>query len=193
MADPLLVVLAAAVAAEAIAIFFLARAFDRHRREEARPAAAPRAASPPVPRTAAGNIEDIFLVHRSGLLLRHYTRRLRPNMDSDVLSGMLVAVQEFIKDSFRAEGGPLDEIRFGDYRIKLIQGQWTILAALVVGETTQEHTDQLRAALRDLEAQHKDLLPAWDGTMDQLPEVNRIMERLLEGGYRASVPVTASA
>ncbi|HLE45539.1 MAG TPA: hypothetical protein VI915_00910, partial [Thermoplasmata archaeon] len=46
-------------------------------------------------------IEDIFLLHRSGLLLKHYTRRLRPNVDSDVLSGMLVAVQDFIKDSFR--------------------------------------------------------------------------------------------
>ncbi|MBI4416012.1 MAG: hypothetical protein HY557_03410, partial [Euryarchaeota archaeon] len=68
MADPLLVVLAAAIATEAIAIVFLAHAFHRHRREDVRPAA-PRPVASPAPRTSAGNIEDVFLVHRSGLLL----------------------------------------------------------------------------------------------------------------------------
>ena len=137
------------------------------------------------------SIEDIFLLHRSGLLLKHYTRRLRPNMDSDVLSGMIVAVQEFIKDSFRGEAGSLDEIRFGDLRIQLIEGKWTILAGLVRGAAPPDYTAQMRAALRDLESRYEDLLIDWDGTMDRIPEVDRIMTRLVEGGYRAETPVVA--
>src|SRR3989304_5122648 len=78
-------------------------------------------------------IEDVFLLHRSGLLLKHYTRRLRPNVDSDVLSGMLVSVQDFINDSFRGERGHLNEIRFGKIRIVIMEGKWTILAAGVRG------------------------------------------------------------
>jgi OOP family OmpA-OmpF porin len=130
----------------------------------------------------------VFLLHRSGLLLKHYTRRLRPNMDSDVLSGMLVAVQEFIKDSFRGEAGSLDEVRFGEMRIKVLEGKWTIIAALVRGEATAEHTSGMRSALRDLEARYEDLLIDWDGTMDRIPEVDRIMQRLIDGGYTAPVP-----
>lgn len=140
-----------------------------------------------------GEIEDVFLLHRSGLLLKHYTRRLRPNMDSDVLSGMLVAVHEFIKDSFRGEGGAFDEIRFGEMRIKVLQGKWTILASLIRGRVTGDHQSQMMAALRDVESRYEDLLIDWDGTMDRIPEVDRIMTRLVQGGYGVSqVPVAAA-
>jgi hypothetical protein len=42
----------------------------------------------------------------------------------------------------------------------------------------------MRAALKDLETRYEDLLIDWDGTMDRIPEVDRIMMRLVEGGYR---------
>lgn len=179
----------ALAAAEAVAIAWLVQAFRRHvRTGEAAPVAPPVIAAKANP---PGNIEDVFLLHRSGLLLKHYTRRLRPNMDSDVLSGMLVAVQEFIKDSFRGEGGRLDEIRFGEMRIKVLEGKWTLIAALVRGEATEDHKEQMRSALRDLETRYEDLLIDWDGTMDRIPEVDRIMMRLVDGGYRAPVGATA--
>jgi len=181
------------VAAESVALAALAWAFVRHRRRElAAPATtgsnAVAVASDP---ERGGEMEDVFLLHRSGLLLKHYTRRLRPNMDSDVLSGMLVAVQEFIKDSFRGEGGQLDEIRFGEMRIKVLEGKWTLIASLIRGRVTAAHSEQMTAALKDLETRYEDLLIDWDGTMDRIPEVDRIMMRLVEGGYRT--PVTAAA
>jgi len=129
-------------------------------------------------------IEDIFLLHRSGLLLKHYTRRLRPNVDSDVLSGMLVAVQDFVKDSFRGEKGQLNEIRFGEIRIVIIEGKWTILAAVVRGARPYDIQPELGAALTDLEAKYEDPLIDWDGTMDQIQDVDRIMGDLIEGKYR---------
>ncbi len=129
-------------------------------------------------------IEDVFLLHRSGLMLKHYTRRLRPNLDSDVLSGMLVAVQEFIKDSFRGEKGMLKEIRFGELRIIVLEGQWTIVSCLVRGERVMDMQPQLAAALADIENKYADLLMNWDGTMDAAPEVDKIMQRLLDGGYK---------
>lgn len=181
----------AAVVAEAVALVLLARAFARHRRGDANGIVPAGSSAPAPPAVTAGEIEDVFLLHRSGLLLKHYTLRLRPNMDSDVLSGMLVAVQEFVKDSFRSQGG-LDEIRFADImRIKIIEGKWTIIAALIRGETTEAHRAQMRAALKDLETRYEDLLIDWDGTMDRIPEVDRIIQRLIDGGYRE--PVVAAA
>ncbi len=133
------------------------------------------------------SIEDIFLLHRSGLLLKHYTRRLRPNVDSDVLSGMLVAVQDFIKDSFRGEKGQLNEIRFGEIRIVIMEGKWTILAAVVRGMRPFDIQPELGLALSDLEAKYEDPLIDWDGTMDQIGDVDKIMGDLIEGRYRGRV------
>jgi len=133
-------------------------------------------------------IEDVFLLHRSGLLLKHYTRRLRPNVDSDVLSGMLVAVQEFVKDSFRGEKGVLNEIHFGELRIAITEGRWTIVACIVRGEKPIDIQPQIIAALADLEGRYNDLLVSWDGTFDALPEVDNIMRRLINGGYAGVVP-----
>jgi len=133
-------------------------------------------------------IEDIFLLHRSGLLLKHYTRRLRPNVDSDVLSGMLVAVQDFVKDSFRGEKGALNEIRFGEIRIVIIEGKWTILAAVVRGARPFDIQPELGVALSDLETKYEDPLIDWDGTMDQIADVDRVMQDLIEGKYRGRKP-----
>ncbi len=133
-------------------------------------------------------IEDVFLLHRSGLLLKHYTRRLRPNVDSDVLSGMLVAVQDFVKDSFRGEKGRLNEIRFGEIRIVITEGKWTIIAAVVRGARPFDIQPELGAALADLEAKYEDPLVDWDGTMDQIAEVDQIMSDLIEGRYRDRKP-----
>jgi hypothetical protein len=138
-------------------------------------------------------IEDIFLLHRSGLLLKHYTRRLRPNVDSDVLSGMLVAVQDFVKDSFRGEKGQLNEIRFGEIRIVIIEGKWTILAAVVRGARPYDIQPELSVALTDLETKYEDPLIDWDGTMDEIADVDRIMGDLIEGKYHGTKSATPPA
>lgn len=134
-------------------------------------------------------LEDVFLLHRSGLLLKHYTRRLRPNIDSDVLSGMLVAIQDFVKDTFRFEGGSLNEIRFGDLRIVVAEGKWTIIAAVVRGQSPVDIEPELHAALQDLEAKSEDLFFEWDGTMSNLPDVDETLGDLVEGRYRRRRPV----
>src|SRR2546422_3730265 len=138
-------------------------------------------------------IEDIFLLHRSGLLLKHYTRRLRPNVDSDVLSGMLVAVQDFVKDSFRGEKGQLNEIRFGEIRIVIMEGKWTILAAVVRGARPYDIQPELGSALRGLQAKYEDPLIGWDGTMEPSKDVDRIMGDLIEGKYRGGAPEQRAA
>lgn len=192
MTEHLLTILAVVATIQTVVLAALVVAFVRHRRREGSPpTAGGGSAAPAAPAQAPGDLEDVFLLHRSGLLLKHYTRRMRPNMDSDVLSGMLVAVQEFIKDSFRGEAGSLDEIKFGDLRISLLEGKWTIMAGLVRGIATPDHAAQMKAALRDIEQRYEDLLIDWDGTMDRIPEVDRIMTRLVEGGYQSPTTVAA--
>src|SRR2546422_994317 len=74
--------------------------------------------SPPPATTAKTSdaiLEDVFLLnHKDGLLIKHETRRLRPDVDTDILSGMLTAVQAFVKDALRGDDyADLNEMTVG--------------------------------------------------------------------------------
>ncbi|MFQ6107252.1 MAG: hypothetical protein ACE5QF_06670 [Thermoplasmata archaeon] len=129
-------------------------------------------------------IDEIFLLHKSGLLLKHYTRRLKPDVDTDILSAMLVAVQEFVKDSFRGEKGTLDELKFGELRIIIARGKNTVLASVVTGEHPEDIVPQLKMALEDIEDKHGRALERWSGTEEEIHGVDSVMKDLIKGEYK---------
>lgn len=99
--------------------------------------------------TLVYRVEQIFLIHRSsGLLLQHVVAADIESKDPDLVSGMLTAIQDFVKDSFDAETGEiLDTLRMdGDHRIWIENGPDMILAAVIRGMPPV----QLRARFREL-------------------------------------------
>jgi len=134
-------------------------------------------------------IDEVFLLHKDGLLVKHYTRRLKPDVDSDILSGMLIAVQNFVNESFIGEAGlrkegQLDEMKFGQYRILLVRGTSVIVAAVVSGPRVEKVPAQIRAAIEDLEGALGGVLVGWDGNMDQVSGADAFMQDLIAGRYR---------
>ncbi|MFQ6012642.1 MAG: hypothetical protein ACE5LS_03240 [Thermoplasmata archaeon] len=142
-----------------------------------------RAAKEEAEERSENYVEEVFLLHRSGALLRHLTRRLKPYVDSDILSGMLRAVQEFVRDSFRGESGELNEMSFGELKISIVSGQHAVLATVIRGDPPDDIIDQIREALADLERNHGDLLRDWSGVVEDVPFVDGYLGRLLEGAY----------
>ncbi len=129
-------------------------------------------------------IEEVFLLHRSGLLIRHLTRRLKPHVDSDILTGMLRAVQEFVRDSFRGEMGELNQMTFGELKISIATGRHVVIATVIRGERPVDIMAQMKAALRHLEEDHHDLLEDWDGTVEAVQFVDDYLNSLLKGKYK---------
>ncbi len=129
-------------------------------------------------------IEEIFLLHRSGMLIRHLTRRLKPHVDSDILTGMLRAVQEFVRDSFREETGELNHMTFGELKISIATGRHVVIATVVRGERPADIMDQMTASLRHLEEDHGSSLRDWDGRVEAVQFVDDYLDRLLEGSYK---------
>ncbi len=128
-------------------------------------------------------MEEVFLLHRSGTLLRHLTRRLKPYVDSDILSGMLRAVQEFVRDAFQGESGELNEMSFGELKISIVSGQHAVLATMIRGDPPEDIIVQMQGALDDLERNHGDALRDWNGIVEEVPFVDGYLNRLLEGEY----------
>ena len=128
-------------------------------------------------------MEEVFLLQRSGTLLRHLTRRLKPYVDSDILSGMLRAVQEFMRDAFKGESGELNEMSFGELKISIVSGQHAVLATMIRGDPPEDIIAQMQGALDDLERNHGDALRDWNGIVEEIPFVDGYLDRLLEGAY----------
>jgi ribosomal protein L37AE/L43A len=124
-------------------------------------------------------IEDIFLLYNDGRLIRHSTRRLKPTVDSDILSSMLVAVQEFVKDALKTEEGEgLDEIKVGGMTIHLIHGKFISIALLVQGDDVEGAISKVRSVLDDVEAKHEAILCKWDVKLSNLSPVIKHIEAL---------------
>jgi uncharacterized repeat protein (TIGR01451 family) len=134
-------------------------------------------------------IDEVFLLHKDGLLIKHFTRRIRPDVDSDILSGMLIAVQNFVNESFiGAEGlqkeGQLDELRFGEFKMVIERGQWVIVAAVLSGDPTNRVKEDVKAAIRDLEAALGGKLEDWSGDMRSVEGADAYVQNLIAGAYR---------
>jgi len=140
-------------------------------------------------RRGAAEIDDIFLLHRDGLLIRHFTRKLNPEVDSDILGGMLIAVQNFVNESFAsdrglAKEGGLDELKFGKYSILLTRGKHVVMAAVTSAGTTGTVVGEIRAAIDDLEKNLGSVLEKWSGDMGQVTAADKYLQDLMAHKYR---------
>ena len=128
-------------------------------------------------------VDEVFLMTPNGMLLKHYTRRLRPDQDEDILAGMLTAVQNFIKESFDS-GGKLNEIRFENYDILISHGQNVVIAAIISTKKPERLRDELKSATADIEKSFGERISKWSGDKRELGDVDAIMKKFLSGKYR---------
>lgn len=129
-------------------------------------------------------VDEVFLMTPTGMLLKHYTRRLRPDQDEDILAGMLTAVQSFVRDSFDEAGGKLNEIKFENYDILISHSKNIVIAAIISTKKPERLRDQLKTATADLEAEFGDKIAKWSGDKKELGDVDTIMKKFLSGKYR---------
>jgi len=124
------------------------------------------------------------LYHRDGVLIKHETRRLRPDVDTDILSGMLTAVQAFVKDALRGDDyAELNEMTVGHMHILIGRGKWLVLATRIEGDGTQSWTGQIERCIKDMEDHHWDQLEDWDGDMAIARVLMPYLKKLIQGAY----------
>src|SRR5436853_121573 len=153
-----------------------------------RRAAAP--AKPPavtVSKESDAIVEDVFLLnHRDGVLIKHETRRLRPDVDTDILSGMLTAVQQFVKDALRGDDyADLNEMTVGHMHILIGRGKWLVLAARIEGDGSGSWTARIERCIKDMEDHNRDQLEDWEGDMSLARVLTPYIKKLISGGYDA--------
>lgn len=91
-------------------------------------------------RTLLYRVEQVFLIHKdTGLLLQNIVAEGVVAKDADLVSAMLTAIQDFVRDSFNVEtSNTLDTLQYGDLTIWIEQGPLAILAGVIKGNAPKE-------------------------------------------------------
>ncbi|RVC82418.1 OmpA family protein, partial [Mesorhizobium sp. M2A.F.Ca.ET.046.02.1.1] len=127
-------------------------------------------------------VEHVFLISRaSGLLIAHVTSQDATSEDPQLISSMLSAIQDFVKDSFKEkENSGLDTIRFGELRLWSEVGQFATLVAVIRGNPPEELHEVIRDVLLRIHQEFSRALERFDGDSSQLPGVETQLQTCVE-------------
>lgn len=127
-------------------------------------------------------VEHVFLISRSsGLLIAHVTAENATSEDPQLISSMLSAIQDFVRDSFNEkEQSGLDTIRFGELRLWSEVGPFATLVAVIRGNPPEELHEVIRDALLRIHDESSQALERFDGDTSQLPGVETQLQTCVE-------------
>ncbi|MER8518458.1 OmpA family protein [Mesorhizobium sp. M0644] len=127
-------------------------------------------------------VEHVFLINRnSGLLIAHVTADNATSEDPQLISSMLSAIQDFVKDSFNEkEQSGLDTIRFGELRLWSEVGPFATLVAVIRGNPPEELHEMIRDVLLRVHDECSQALEQFDGDSSQLAGVETQLQTCVE-------------
>lgn len=135
--------------------------------------------------TVVFRVEHVFLIHRkAGLLLEHVAAQDASVQDPQLVSGMLSAIQDFVRDSFDEGGGSqnrgIDSLRLGDLLLWCEAGPQAYLAAVIRGTPPEGLRATLRDTLSDVHRELHGALEDYDGDNTPLGDLRARLEPCLK-------------
>lgn len=117
-------------------------------------------------------VRQVFLIHRkTGLMLQHVVDQKGEFKDPDMVSAMLTAIKDFVKDSFDVGGdSEIETIEVGNYTLWIEQGPYAILAGIVEGNPPDELREIFKQALENIHIDFNRQLNRFDGDVTPFEE-----------------------
>lgn len=145
------------------------------------------------------SVEQVFLIHKqTGLLLQHVARTTVATEDADLVSGMLTAIQDFVRDSLGAQkGDELESMQVGELTVWVEQGAQAVIAAVIRGNAPSDLRLILQDALDTIRLRQSAALDAFQG--DAAPfqacrsELEDCLQVQLESKRKKSSPLLWAA
>ena len=123
--------------------------------------------------TLVYQVEHAFLIHsHTGLLIAHVAAEDAASQDPQLVSSMLTAIQDFVRDSFKGAGQQgVDTLRLGDLRLWCEVGTFAMLVAVIRGNPPEELRESLRHVLLRIHDERRQALESFDGDSSGLADV----------------------
>ncbi len=135
-------------------------------------------------------VDEVFFIYEDGNLIAHQTRRLKPGMDDQILGSMLVAIQNFVRDSFKDEASTgLNRMDFGEKKVLVEKGDHIYLAVILHGTREGKVPQRMRDTIFQAESDFHDALHDWDGDLDKVRGIKDRAGPLLKGSIKDIIPI----
>jgi OOP family OmpA-OmpF porin len=128
-------------------------------------------------------VEQVFLIHKeTGLLLCHEVAESAVVRDADLVSGMLNAIQDFVRDSFgEGETKDLENMQVGEFQVWVQHGPRALLAGVVRGVPPHELATLLQDRLETIHRQTASELEHFRGDAAPFECTRPILQSCLTG------------
>ncbi len=140
-------------------------------------------------------VEQVFLIdRRTGLLMQHAAADQVQVQDTDIVSSMFSAIQDFVRDSFHAtDKETLDSLQVGERMVWIEQGPLASLAGVIRGTPPQELRDTFRQTVEQIHQAHGAALGAFGGDTAALEAISPLLHNCLQARYgKQSAPNAAA-
>jgi OOP family OmpA-OmpF porin len=131
-------------------------------------------------------VEQVFLIHKkTGLPIAHAVAPAVAMQDPSLVSGMLSAIQDFVRDSFQAgQGQSINRLNVGDLDVCIESGPYAILAAVIRGVAPRSLDNRLAETLENIHAEYSSQLSRFAGDTEPFAHIDQDLARCLESKFR---------
>lgn len=138
--------------------------------------------------TLVYRVEQVFLIERtSGLLLQHVAQGAGEIRDADMISGMLTAIRDFVKDSFHVtDTETLDALNVGELTVWIEQGPHAVLAAVLRGTAPHTLRTALQTALEQIHVEFADAFEQFRGDATAFDGARSTLETCIRDEYHVN-------
>ena len=124
------------------------------------------------------SIEEVFVVHRNGMLLAHHARTFDPERDRDILMAVFQTMGEIPRDALsKAQDAPV-RLQLGQFNILLKQGTHHYAAVVFRGEATRSLVARLSRLSQRVEEEYGEMLAGWEGDAGDVRPVKALLSLL---------------
>lgn len=115
--------------------------------------------------TLVYRVEQLFFIHnKTGLVLAHLAGESVESQDPDMVSAMLTAIQDFVRDCFAGgRNEELQSLQLGEFTIHIETGTQAYLACVMRGTPPADFRAQLRATLELMHVEYAEALETFNG------------------------------
>jgi outer membrane protein OmpA-like peptidoglycan-associated protein len=131
-------------------------------------------------------VEQVFLIHKkTGLPIGHAAASAVTMQDPSLVSGMLSAIQDFVRDSFHtSQGQGINRMNVGDLDVWIEEGPYAILACVIRGIAPRDLRDRMAEVLESVHREYSAQLDQFDGDAAPFEKVSGELSRCLELRYK---------
>lgn len=125
-------------------------------------------------------VDEVFLVRKDGILVAHRLRASALSRDPDLFSAMFTAIQDFVRESFRAsERRPLRSLSFGDLHATIVTGPVAYVAVIYRGKAGRRFGSKLAEIMNQIETAHGSFIAKWDGDQTSIGPILPLVDSVI--------------